>query len=171
MASPQLPVIFLVHGAYGGPQLYAPLTERLRARGFEVLTPRNPTLGPDAAARHTADDTRALQALAAPLFAEGRDVVLLAHSFGGVTAAHAAVGHTVTERAAAGEAGGFRAIVYFGAFIIPKGVDLTTIVGGEAAPFVNPGPLYKGVSLHPRDLLFRRTYPWRTLCVLTPRWW
>lgn len=176
MASSQLPAICLVHGSYGGPQLYTPLTERLRARGFEVLTPRNATLGADAATRRTADDARVIQEMAAPLFAQGRDVVLLAHSFGGVTAAHAAAGHTVAERAAAGERGGFRALVLFGAFVIPKGVDLTSLVGGKAADFVVHGPMYKGVRLSPpaSPLPPNTPPPLREIllcvCVLTPQW-
>lgn len=86
----------------------------MRDAGFEdVAAPRLVSLGRDAHGVAVPDeDAAVLRAAAEPYFAQGRKVVVLAHSIGGFLATPAIKGFTVAERRAQGKEGGFAAIVY-----------------------------------------------------------
>ncbi|KAH7041570.1 Alpha/beta hydrolase fold-1 [Microdochium trichocladiopsis] len=107
------PTILFVHGAYHPPAVYSALTTALGNAGFDVLAPRLASLG---SATHGVavpdDDVAVLRAAVEPSFAEGKKVVVLAHSIGGFFSTAAIKGFTVAERQREGKAGGFAGVVY-----------------------------------------------------------
>ncbi|KAH8657745.1 Alpha/beta hydrolase fold-1 [Xylariales sp. PMI_506] len=134
MAAAAKPVILLVHGAFHPPHFYRKLIEGFRAQGFTILAPPLPSTGLDdsVAGKTYADDVRRIHETAAPYFSDGREVILLCHSQGGVAGSAATEGQTVEERGARGLPGGIRAIVYLAAFAIPQsGVTLGAILSGD----------------------------------------
>jgi len=136
------PTILFVHGAWNAPEQYAKLTGPLREAGYEVLAPRLLSLGDQAAGKTWKDDAAMLREVVRPLFAEGREVVVVAHSYGGVPATHAIEGLEATE----GRPGGFTAVVYMTAFCLPKGVDLYQATGRNYLKCMQHSEPYSGVS-------------------------
>ncbi|KAK3995732.1 Alpha/beta hydrolase fold-1 [Cladorrhinum sp. PSN332] len=77
-------------------------------------------------------DTDVLLKEAEPLFDQGKKVVLVGHSYGGIPATVATRNNGVAERAAAGLKGGFKHVVFLAAFALPAaGLSNLTAVPGE----------------------------------------
>ncbi|KAH8203817.1 hypothetical protein TruAng_001994 [Truncatella angustata] len=118
MSSPKLTILFL-HGAYHPPACYAALTAQLEAAGLEVVAPRLASLGADA--RGTLEDDLAVVRTAAQgLFDSGKNVVIVAHSYGGFVAMNVA-GSLTAAAAAREEKGGLVSIVYISGLLVSKG--------------------------------------------------
>lgn len=110
--------IVLVHGAWHGPWCWAKVVSPLRERGFQVHTVDLPSSGPDPTRLGDLyDDAAAVRSVLDSL--EGREVVVVAHSYGGA----------VTTEGAAG-AGNVSHIVYLTAFMLDEGESLFATVGG-----------------------------------------
>lgn len=73
-----------------------------------------------------------------PLLAEGKEVVLLMHSFGGVYGGASVEGLSKAERSSVGEKGGVVALCYMAAAIVPSGMSTLERmgVGEELLPWV-----------------------------------
>ncbi|KAM0430872.1 hypothetical protein ACHAPT_005504 [Fusarium lateritium] len=125
------PVFLVVTGAWHPPVCYDPLKNELNRLGYECAIPQMPSMGHGThGVTWEADKAKVLET-AAPYFDEGREVVLVGHSYGGIPATVATEGQGVHERAERGLKGGFRSIVFLAAFAVPvKGWDLLTTFGG-----------------------------------------
>ncbi|MCJ1415118.1 hypothetical protein MMC32_001449 [Xylographa parallela] len=66
-----------------------------------------------------------------PLINEGKDVILVAHSYSGMPSAAAAVGLSKAERTAAGQPGGIIGLIWVAAIIAHPGDSLKTLMGGQ----------------------------------------
>ncbi|KAI1109412.1 Alpha/beta hydrolase fold-1 [Nemania sp. NC0429] len=146
MDSEPKPVIILVHGAWHSPEVWTQVKVRLEAAGFEVYTPRLLTVvGPEPTDHTWRADVAVVHDIAVPLFRQGREVVIVGHSYGGVVITASVDGQTVAERKSRGLKGGFSAVVYICAFAIAqRGLSLTSVLGGKyldwmitAEPFKN----------------------------------
>lgn len=128
------PTVLIVHGAWHEPQpAYEPLKLQIESLGYECYMPKLPTAGGDEVRGVTWEaDVQAILEVALPLFDQGKEVVLVAHSYGGVPSCIATRGLGVQERAAKGKSGGFRQIIFIAAFAIPaKGMDVLATFGGK----------------------------------------
>ncbi|KAI1864745.1 hypothetical protein JX265_008469 [Neoarthrinium moseri] len=154
------PVILLAHGAWHAPSLYDPLRDALAARGYELLVPELATLGAGKTGIGWDADVAVLLETAAPLFAQGRSVALLGHSYGGIPACIATRGHGVEERRAAGQSGGFSQVAFLCAFAMPaKGMSVMSVSGGSWLPWhkvieLGPGRNQLFVNEKAKDLLY-----------------
>ncbi|KAG8164260.1 hypothetical protein KVR01_006178 [Diaporthe batatas] len=123
------PVFLLAHGAWHPSWLYEPLKEALARLGYALAVPALPTMGTNAKGVTWEADVEALLQTAEPLFAEGKKVILIGHSYGGIPACIATRGQSVAERHARGLVGGFVQILFLCAFTMPYNgisqVDLT----------------------------------------------
>jgi pimeloyl-ACP methyl ester carboxylesterase len=109
--------IVLVHGAWHGPWCWAKVLGPLRERGFTVQTVTNPSSGPDPTALGDLyDDADNLRTTLAGIDGE---VVVVAHSYGGVVATEGAAG-----------AGNVVGLIYLTAFMLDEGESLFELVGG-----------------------------------------
>lgn len=144
--SAKKPAIIIVHGAWSLPDpSYTPLKRQLEGLGYECYLPHLRTSGHESEVRGQTweSDVEVILDTARPLFDAGREVVLVAHSYGGVPAGAATKGNGVADRAREGKAGGFRGIVYVAAFAIPAaGVDLFAVFGGQWPPWAEFAPAY-----------------------------
>lgn len=80
------PVFLFVCGGWHTPAAYDKLRVELESRGYEYLCPHLPSLGPDASGVTYEADVEEIRRRALPLFDQGKEVVLVAHSAGGVPA-------------------------------------------------------------------------------------
>ncbi|KAH7029636.1 Alpha/beta hydrolase fold-1 [Microdochium trichocladiopsis] len=122
-ASPK-PVVLLVHGAWHSPVHYNLLIKALQAGGHTVVAPQNASAGAgdSGVGKGIPDDIARIDEVAGPHIEAGRDIILVAHSYGGVPGTTYLKGRTAHERQARGLAGGFVAALYLTSFpgSVPK---------------------------------------------------
>jgi pimeloyl-ACP methyl ester carboxylesterase len=120
-SSSQKPVVVLVHGAWHHPVHYRALIFALQEQGYTVLAPLNATVGYDDAVvgKTYKDDVKRVHDYLFPVLDEGREVIMLCHSYGGVPGTASIEGNTVAERTAKGLKGGVKSVLYISALLPP----------------------------------------------------
>ena len=78
------------------------------------------------------DDATAIQAVTTKLADEGKDIVLVTHSYGGIPGTESAYGLAQKEREASGKKGGIVALLYVAALLVKPGMSLGTTIGEGA---------------------------------------
>ncbi|KAF8205333.1 Alpha/Beta hydrolase protein [Mycena galopus ATCC 62051] len=131
------PTIIIIPGSFSPLAMYDPVIAGLQAHGYTVHGVELETVG-GRAKGHAApagmyDDAAKVAALAARLADDGADVVLVAHSYGGVVAGEAAKGLARSVRAQEGKKGGIVRIVFVAA-VVPREGETSTDALGSAAP-------------------------------------
>ncbi|KAJ6015162.1 hypothetical protein N7540_009753 [Penicillium herquei] len=146
MSSSNLPVILIVPGAFGTPEGFERLIPYLNNAGCTTHPGSYPSCNPSDPA-----DVSALQDInflrdnvLLPLLNEqSKDVVIIAHSYGGVVAGGAAKGLAKETRRTQGQSTGVVGLIYVAGNITLEGESLFTAVGGAYPPFIkvnNPSP-------------------------------
>ncbi|KAM0345676.1 hypothetical protein ACHAPU_006331 [Fusarium lateritium] len=133
------PVIAIVHGAWHRPSHYKAFAESLTKKGFTVLQPLNATSGneEDIKGKTHLDDVEAIRKALQPDLDNGKRIVLVCHSYGGIPGSAAAEGYQVHEREGTGLSGGISHIVYITSFALPaKGLSLYSFIGNKHGPMV-----------------------------------
>ncbi|KAL7950100.1 Alpha/beta hydrolase fold-1 [Trichoderma barbatum] len=118
------PVILLAHGAWHSPIHYREFLDALEAAGYETVAPELVSSSDNPPPKPTEADIELIAGKARELADQGREVVAVAHSYGGVVVTEALSGLGVRERKAKGLPGGVKRIVYVAAFILEKGKSL-----------------------------------------------
>ncbi|KAI1099135.1 alpha/beta-hydrolase [Jackrogersella minutella] len=144
MTSAELPVILLVPGAFGTPAGFDKLLPYLKEAKLSTHPGPYPSCNSsNPAAATCSDDVASLrETILIPLL-EKRDVVILAHSYGGVVAGCAAKDLDKDTRSKQGQVGGVIGLIYVAGNITLEGESLLDAVGGAYPPFIkidNPSP-------------------------------
>ncbi|CAJ2505587.1 Uu.00g129810.m01.CDS01 [Anthostomella pinea] len=122
------PVLLMVHGAWHVPSHYDMLKVELQNLGFEFICPALPTMSEG---RGGVDYMADVQ-FDTPLLDQGREVVIMGPSYGGVPATIGTEGLGVDERRAQGKSGGFKKIIFVAGFVIPqKNTSMIDAFGGS----------------------------------------
>lgn len=135
------PAVVIVHGAWHIPKHYEDTITSLNSKGFEhVYCPGLPSavqslpLPPTANLEH---DTAEVRSTIESLVEEGKQVIVLMHSYGGVVGNNALNGLLWPQRQSRGLPGGVVHLVYMAAFPIPVGTSLSTPFGGKMMPWLD----------------------------------
>lgn len=139
MPSSQSPVIVLVPGAFGTPAGYDKLLPYLKSAGFTTRPGPYPSCSPaDPAKATSATDIASLRdnVLLPLLDEEKKDVVILAHSYGGIVAGGAVKGLDYPTRSAQGKTAGVLGLIYVAGNITLEGESLLEAIGGAYPPFI-----------------------------------
>ncbi|KAJ6084272.1 hypothetical protein N7486_011072 [Penicillium sp. IBT 16267x] len=124
-----LPTIVLVHGAWHTPDHYSNYVNALQKQGFQVHCPLLPTSSnarpPTAFLREA---VACVKEIVNTLIEDGRRVLMIMHSYGGVVGSSAVEGLSFSERKASGKPGGVIHLLYLCAFILPLGYSMWNIV-------------------------------------------
>lgn len=139
MPSAQSPVIVLVPGAFGTPAGFDKLLPYLNSSGITTRPGPYPSCSPaDPAEATCANDIAWLRdnVLVSLLEEEQRDVVVLAHSYGGVVAGGAVKGLDYPTRSAQGKTAGVVGLIYVAGNITLGGESLLEAIGGAYPPFI-----------------------------------
>jgi pimeloyl-ACP methyl ester carboxylesterase len=129
-----MPVLLFVHGAWHTPKHLASFRALAEARGYETRCPALPSVG-GAADIGLHDDAEAVVEELAPLLARGADVLVIAHSYGGVVVSQAVVAeHGKAARAERGLSGGVVHLLYLCAYVPPHGKSLTDMASITGLP-------------------------------------
>lgn len=107
-SSAETPAIVLVQGSFQLPEVYHKLADALRTLGYEVHQPTLPSLtDPDLASKTLGDDASAVRFQVETLVDEGKTVVVVMHSYGGVVGSEAVLKDlSFDQRKSAGLPGG-----------------------------------------------------------------
>ncbi|KAJ4269885.1 hypothetical protein NW762_001554 [Fusarium torreyae] len=97
---------------------------------------------------------------ATPYFEQGKEVVLVGHSYGGVPVTVATEGQGVAERAKRGLPGGFHSVIFMSAFAVPtRGMDVLTASGGTYSEgFIAGKPYTKNQMTNVSQKAFQLLY-------------
>jgi surfactin synthase thioesterase subunit len=130
MASKTLPTIVLIPGSFGNRNLYATFLDKLASAGFEAHFITLPstirrTEGPPPTLK---DDADLVHSKVAKLVDEGKEVMLMAHSYGGMVATECAKGLVKPDRQAAGKSGGVVHVILIAALMPQEGESLFSIM-------------------------------------------
>ena len=139
MSSAKLPVIVIVPGAFGTPQGFEKLLPYLTKAGYTTHPGSYPSCNPsDPAKVSSSQDIAFLRdhVLLPLLNEQGKDVVIIAHSYGGVVAGGAAKELAKGTRRAQGRSTGVIGLIYVVGNITLEGESLLTAVGGAYPPFI-----------------------------------
>lgn len=129
-----------IHGSWHSPKHFEPIRAILEANGYPTECPRLPTYGPKPAPPIVSfeDDVKAVQKLLTELIDEqGKDVIVVPHSYGGFVGTEAVLAAwSKKAREARGLPGGVVHLFYICAFILPIGGSTYTPYDGHVNNFV-----------------------------------
>ncbi|OAX83797.1 hypothetical protein ACJ72_01834 [Emergomyces africanus] len=129
------PHIALISGAWHSPVHYQELSNFLEKAGYLVSSIRLPSVGSSDPKKESVNgDAIAIREnLLLPLLDDGKDVVMVMHSYGGCPGSAAAAGLSKTERKTGG---GVIGLIYIAAFLAREGDSLLSALGGKFDPWV-----------------------------------
>lgn len=139
MAPSSKPVFVLVQGATNTPSQYAYLQHLLLSQGYGALSALLPTVGATSPVTAEDDAEYIRSRMLLPLLdMEGRDVIMISHSYGGMPASAAARGLGKADRAAEGKTTSVLGQICI-ATILPRGgdgKDVFATFGGQLPPHI-----------------------------------
>lgn len=138
--------VIIVPGSFGRASFYAGFVAQLWAAGFGCVEVVNlPSVGKRGTkpAATVADDAEAIQTVVESACEEGWDVLLVAHSYGGIPATESIRGLTKKDRAAQGKTGGIIRVLYTTAVVPEVGGDLPSVMTNNV-----PSSIKLDVSIH-----------------------
>lgn len=131
------PAVVIVPGAWQLPVVWDEFRSILDRAGYNAYHVALPSIGgTELPLTGLPEDVAAVRKTLDSLVDEGREVVMLCHSSGGVVGSNAIEGYDVAAREKAGKKGGVVRIVYLSAFMLPKGKSLIEMLGGEPLPWM-----------------------------------
>lgn len=139
------PSIIVVPGSFSHAWFYDDFVSALQSHGYpaqviDLRTTRDQTIPP----ANMFDDAAYIHAATEKLVNEGKEVVLLPHSYGGIPTTESAKGLLKSDREKQGKGGGIVRIVYMTALLPPVGGSAQTLL--KDLPF---DTIVMGVSLSP----------------------
>jgi pimeloyl-ACP methyl ester carboxylesterase len=140
MTSCSLPAILLVPGAFGTPAGFDKLARYLQQAGFSTYPGSYPSCNPadPSLATSERDIVSLRENKILPLLdQERKDVIIIAHSYGGIVAGGAAKGlGKLTRRQVHDKSTGVIGLVYIAGNIALEGESLFQAIGGAYPPFI-----------------------------------
>ncbi|KAL4966432.1 alpha/beta hydrolase [Aspergillus stella-maris] len=136
------PTILLIPGAWHDGSIYNPLAAILRSRGFDAQPITLPSLGgPPPTSAY--DDAKYIQEnYLAPLIDQGKEVIIVAHSYAGVPGTECVRGFARKDLVAQGKDGGVVGLIYIAASLVPKGWSVERMVGGRIEGLMEMNEVY-----------------------------
>lgn len=131
------PTIIIIPGAWQKPVAFEGIVQLLEKTGYPTTHVPLPTVGDlDAPLATLEDDIETVRKVLNPLLEEGKEVVLIGHSSGGISMSAVVEGNDIASRKAAGQEGGVLTCIFLAAFVIPKGQSLLGMLGGQPLPWM-----------------------------------
>lgn len=114
------PIFVLAPGAWHTPDCFEIIQEKLHAQGYETRGVAYPAVGAEPPNKGLYDDAAALRAEIEVHANQGRQVIVVLHSYGGLVGAEAVKGLGYKQRKAKGKDGGVTLLVYLAAYELPS---------------------------------------------------
>ncbi|KAK1569459.1 Alpha/beta hydrolase fold-1 [Colletotrichum navitas] len=133
--SRQLPTILFTPGAWHRPWAFDLVRSDLSSRGYPTAAVTLAGVGSTDADLGLDQDTAAVRAQVQTLVDEGRDVIVVAHSYGGIPVANAVKGLNYKDLVAQNKPGGVIMVIYMTSFALSAGTSLYN--GGDKPAWWN----------------------------------
>ena len=130
------PTVLLVHGAWHNSSCWDPIRAELKKLSYPTEVVQLKSSG-NAVTTHLEDTAIIRKALESLIVAEGKTVILVMHSYGGVAGTNAVHGLESATRQKEGEKGGISHCLFIAAFLVPKGKSLIGMFH-EPPPYLYP---------------------------------
>lgn len=118
----QKPTIVLVSGGCHPSSCFSPFLPHVHALSYPTLSLQLSSLNPPIPSEATAaQDAEGIRAQILPLIEDGKDVVVLAHSMGGIATSGSITGLSKLTRAREGKKGGIIGAIFLTAILLPGG--------------------------------------------------
>lgn len=130
------PTILLVPGGWHSASVYSHFAAQLESLGLSTVAislPSVNSISPQTASC-TEDSIALRKELISLIETDEQDVVILAHSYGGIPAGGAARG--LSKTSCKDRKGGVLGMIYLSAFVVPEGTSLLDYLGGKHAPYL-----------------------------------
>jgi vacuolar-type H+-ATPase subunit F/Vma7 len=123
------PTILLIPGAWHQANTFEAVATILRAKGYPVQTMTLLSVGglTSATVADDAEDIR--QKYLRKLVTEGKEVIVVMHSYSGIPGTESIKGFAQKDLAAQGKKGGVVGLVYITAFLVAAGASVASILG------------------------------------------
>ncbi|OAG42622.1 hypothetical protein AYO21_03207 [Fonsecaea monophora] len=130
------PVIVFVPGAWHVPETFYLVVGELEAAGYETRGVKLASVGSPEPLKDFQPDVEAIQQVLRPIIEdEGKEVLLVVHSYGGVVGNEAVKGLDKASREKEGKKGGVSHIYFCCAFALPEGVSLMDALNQTPLPW------------------------------------
>lgn len=130
--------IVIVPGSFAPADLYTEFVGVLSKHGLETLVVDTPSVGrregKDPATM--TDDADEITRVVLPLVDQGKEVILVAHSYGGIPTTQSLEKLSQKARSAQGKSGGVKKVVYLTAVILQAGSSNFELFGGNMPEWV-----------------------------------
>lgn len=131
------PAIVIVPGSFSWPEYYDAVIQPLKRRGYETRAVQLMSVGRrDGPGPTMAEDAAHIRTVISPLVDQGKDVVLVTHSYGGIPGTESIKDLAKGDREAAGLPGGVMRIIYITSLAVPEGKSLGAMLGGSLPDYV-----------------------------------
>ncbi|CAG8960804.1 hypothetical protein HYFRA_00002341 [Hymenoscyphus fraxineus] len=117
------PTFVCVPGAWHTPSGYDALITLLQNDGYEAIAVSLPSVGCKPVTYDFSEDVEAIRSTITKLADDGKDVIPVLHSYGGMCGGQALEGLSKKERATKGMKGGVVRVVYVMAMMLPEGAQ------------------------------------------------
>ncbi|KAI1258849.1 Alpha/Beta hydrolase protein [Xylariaceae sp. FL1019] len=134
-ATPTKPLIFFVPGAWHDHSCFSHIRRELETRGFETDATDLATVGSADPKVGLLDDAQKVRKALRPHVEAGKNVIVLAHSFGGFVSSNAVYDLGAAQRKAEGKEGGVQMLVFLASAFAGKGQSIMSALGGHTPPF------------------------------------
>ena len=134
--STEKPTVLLVHGAWHNPSCWDPIRAELTKLSYPTEAVQLKSAG-NAVTTHLEDTAIVREALESLIVSEGKTVILVMHSYGGLVGTNAVHGLEAAARQEKGEKGGIIHCLFIAAFVVPKGSSLIQAFP-DAPPYLYP---------------------------------
>jgi pimeloyl-ACP methyl ester carboxylesterase len=128
MTTAKKPTLVFVPGAWHPPSCYDIIIKILSSPpySYPCVAITTPTVGAEPPILTLQHDVDAIRAVTTVLADEGKEILLVMHSYGGLPGSQSCEGLSKTERERQGKKGGVIALVYIAAFVFPEGTTRST---------------------------------------------
>ncbi|KAK3709515.1 hypothetical protein LTR37_010888 [Vermiconidia calcicola] len=131
------PTILIIPGAFGLPEWYDSIVKPVAAHGYSVQAIKLPSVAytkelvpGEGPAPTMYDDAAFIAAEVSKLAGEGQDIMLLAHSYGGVPTTQSTKGLSKDERQQEGKQGGIVRLTYLTSLVPALGQSASSVLAG-----------------------------------------
>ncbi|OQV11041.1 hypothetical protein CLAIMM_14946, partial [Cladophialophora immunda] len=132
------PVIVIVPASFSPPSLYSGVVEELDSHGYDTVVIHLPSVGSRSPlpAATMAEDAGYITSLTTKLADEGKEIVLVMHSYGGICGTESTKGVSKAERAQSQLRGGVVRLFYISSPVPRVGDSIATQMGDNMPEFI-----------------------------------
>ena len=133
------PTILFVPGAWHSSHCFDQVSDILKQTGYPTDFVELPSVGPSKHLANFDPDVEAIRKQVTKAVSGGQDVVIVAHSYGGIPMCEAMKG-LATKGPESGKQGNVKHLIFCASFVIPEEASLMSTLGGQDLPWFRVTP-------------------------------